>query len=338
MRLFITGGSGFVGAAVVGTALERGHEVVAMVRPATSIAKQPWAEHPGLSLARGDLRRRGDWEAGLDGCDAVIHLAAIPGGDFFTQFNATVLGTENLLAAMAATAVRRLVHISTFSMYDYRAIPDGSVLDESSPIEARPLDRDEYLQTKIIQEQMVRDFASEHGGELTVIRPGAIYGPNNRWDAGRVLRAGGKYWVAFGRKTIQKLTYVDNCAEAIVLAAERREAIGETINILDDDLPTQAEFEDAQRRAGFGDVGSTVSLPLSAVRLVDNTLAALNKRFYDGKAKLPAFAMPAKMESQYRPLRYTNAKAKRVLGWTPRYSLDDALRRIREAEVAGRAR
>ncbi|MEZ5218941.1 MAG: NAD(P)-dependent oxidoreductase [Ilumatobacteraceae bacterium] len=185
MRLFVTGSNGFVGSAVVEAALARGHEVVAMVRPATSIERPSWGSHPSVSFSRGDLRRPGDWADDLDGCDAVVHLAAIPGGDFFTQFAATVLGTEQLLEALGNHPVPRLVHISTFSMYDYRAIPDGSVLDEDSLVEARPLDRDEYLQTKQVQEQMVRDFAAQAGVDLTVVRPGAIYGPGNLWNAGR---------------------------------------------------------------------------------------------------------------------------------------------------------
>jgi len=334
MKLFITGTNGFLGSAVVPAALARGHEVVAMVRPSTKLDDTEWAKAPGVSICRGDLRRRGDWEQDLAGCDAVIHLAAAGSGDFYSQFAATVLGTENLLAAMTAQDTLRLVHISSFSLYDYRAIPDGDPLDEASPIEARPTERDEYLQTKLIQEQIVRRFEKEHGAPVTILRPGAIYGPGKLWNAGRALRLAGPFWAAIAPRGIQKLTYVENCAEAIVLAAERPEAIGQTLNIVDDDLPTQKQYEAAMRRAGFDDLGRTVPMPILAVRAVANSLAALNRRFYGGKAKLPAFVVPAKMESQYRPLRYPNAAAKRVLGWKPRYTLDEALRRIRTEQVS----
>jgi nucleoside-diphosphate-sugar epimerase len=245
-----------------------------------------------------------------------------------------VIGTENLLAALFERGVLRLVHISSFSLYDYRAIPDGSPLDESSPVEQRPLERDEYLQTKLIQESMVRRFASDHGAEVTILRPGAIYGPGKLWNAGRALRLAGPVWLSIGPKSIQKLTYVENCAEAIVLAAEHDEAIGKTLNIVDDDLPTQAEYESAMRRAGFDDLGRTVGVPIALVRFVANSIEAVNRWGFGGRAKMPAFLVPAKMESQYRPLRYPNDAAKRVLGWRPRHSLDDALRRIRARESA----
>lgn len=332
MKLFVTGANGFVGTAVVECALERGHELVAMVRPSTKLDQIAWAKAPGVSVVRGDLRRRGDWEQGLAGCDAVLHLAAAGSGDFYTQFAATVIGTEHLLAAMAAADLLRLVHISSFSLYDYRAVRDGDPLDEASPIEARPLDRDDYLQTKLMQEEMVRRFEREHGAKVTILRPGAIYGPGKLWNAGRAIRLSGSVWMAFGRSSIQKLTYVENCAEAIVLAAERAEAIGRTLNIVDDDLPTQREYESAMRRAGFDDLGRTVSVPVRLVRAVATSLAAINRWRFGGRAKLPAFVVPAKMESQYRPLRYPNAAAKRVLGWQPRFTLDEALRRTKDAE------
>ena len=152
-------------------------------------------------------------------------------------------------------------------------------------------------------------------------------------DPGRVLRVGGSFWLGFGRSTVQKLTYVENCAEAIVLAAERPEAIGTTLNIVDDDLPTQAEFEAAQRSAGIEGIGRTITVPLRLVRLAASAADTVNRKRYGGKAKLPAFAMPAKMESQYRPLQYSNERAKQVLGWTPRYSLAEALQRIRQTEL-----
>ena len=334
MRLFITGANGFVGSAVVQAALDRGHEVCAMVRPSTSLDDTPWAKLPGVTVVRGDLRRRGGWEAELGGCDALVHLAAAGSGDFYTQFAATVIGTENLLAAMLDAELLRLVHICSFSLYDYRAIPDGDPLDEASPLEARPTERDEYPQTKLIQEEMVRRFEREHGAAVTILRPGAIYGPGKLWNAGRALRLAGPWWVAIGPRSTQKLTYVGNCAEAIVLAAERQEAIGQTLNIVDDELPSQREYEAAMRRAGFDGLGRTVGVPVRLVRAVANGFALLSRKRFGGRLKLPAFVVPAKMESQYRPLRYPNAAAKRVLGWQPRFTLDEALRQIKHVEDA----
>lgn len=319
MRLFVTGASGFLGDAVVRAASARGHDVVRLVRSAP-------APRDGVTDVLGDVRHPHAWEHALAGADAVVHLAAAKGGDFHTQFATTVLGTEALLGAMARTGVRRLVHVSTFSVYDYRALDVGGVLDEDAPLEARPADRDEYAQTKLVQEQLVRAFAAD-GGEVTVVRPGAVYGPGNLWDAGAAVVLPGNLGIAYSPCGRQKLTYVENCADAIVLAAERREAIGETLNIVDDHLPTQLGFRRAMKRAGLP-VPREVPVPYRVARAGADLLALVNRRCFAGRAKFPAFVVPAKLDSQYRPLRYPNDRAKRVLGWKPRHSLDDALRRI----------
>ena len=125
MKMFITGAGGFVGRAVVDEARSRGHDIVAMVRSTTGAV-----ETPGITSVIGDLRQDGPWVAALATCDAVVHLAAST-GDFYDQLASTVLGTERLLAAMSDNGVKRLVHISTFSLYDYRAIPANGWLDET---------------------------------------------------------------------------------------------------------------------------------------------------------------------------------------------------------------
>jgi 2-alkyl-3-oxoalkanoate reductase len=334
MKLFITGASGFIGSAVVESALSRGHDVTAMVRSIPSASRRSWATHEGLTFVQGDLRHPTAWKDSLAGCDAIIHLAAAF-SDFHTQFAATVVGTENLLTAMDAAECDRMVLVSTFSVYDYRAIEAGGVLDENSPVESAPLDRDDYAQTKLVQEQLVRDWAAS-GGRATIIRPGAVFGPGKLWSAGLALRLGGPLWAAIGPDVPQKLTYVENCAEAMVLAAEVDAAIGETLNIVDDNLPTQRDYAKAMKRAGF-DVPHALPIPYGAVSAGARTFAAANKRWFKGKAKLPGFVVPAKLDAQYKPFQMPNDRAKRVLGWKPRYSLDEALARCFAAENAPRA-
>lgn len=324
MKLFVTGAGGFVGRAVVDQARARGHEVVAMVRSAKSAARLA-----DVSTVVGDLRVDGPWVGALASCDAVIHLAAST-GDFYDQLASTVLGTERLLAAMRDNGVKRLVHISTFSLYDYRAIPANGRLDETSPLEARPQDRDDYTQTKLVQEQLVRDFGA-CSGEVVIIRPGAIYGPGKLWEAGLAVRLFGDTWAAIAPNGRQKLTYVKNCAEAIVLAAERDAAIGQTINIVDDDLPTQRQYAAAMARHGF-EVPRALPIPYRLVSLGAKVIERLNLRFFGGRARLPGFAVPAKLDARFKPFDYANDRAKRVLGWRPGTSLDEALAEIAASE------
>jgi nucleoside-diphosphate-sugar epimerase len=320
MKLLVTGAGGFVGRAVVDEARSRGHDVVAVVRSTKGVPQLA-----GVSTVVGDLRQDGPWVAALAGCDAVIHLAA-SSGDFYDQMACTVLGTERLLTAMRDNGVKRLVHVSTFSVYDYRAISLNGWLDETSPLELRPEDRDDYTQTKLVQEQLVRSFAASIG-EVVIIRPGAIYGPEKLWDAGLTVRLFGTTWAAIAPNGCQKLTYVGNCALAIVLAAEVDGAIGQILNIVDDDLPTQREYAAALARHGF-DVPRALPIPYRLAAFGAAAIDKVNRRCFGGRARLPAFVVPAKLDARFKPFQYDNDRAKRVLGWHPAMTLDEALATI----------
>lgn len=321
MRLLVTGANGFLGSRVVVEALRRGHEVRAMVRPASALPGDWPAGRDALGVARYDLRSKRGLVEAVRGVDAVVHLAAAKTGDLYAQLAGTVVATENLLEAMAAAEVPRLVHVSSFAVYDYRRI--RGTLDERSPLEARPDDRDDYAKTKLLQEQMVRDHCEAHSTALTVLRPGAVFGPENEWTS-RVGFRLGRTWVLTGLWARIPLTHVENCATAIVLAAERPEAIGETLNVVDDDLPTQWGYARELRRH-VRPRPRLVPVPWTVMRVLAG-LAMLTRKLFLGPAgKLPGVLVPAKLYAMAKPLRYSNAELKRVLEWKPRLGWKEAL-------------
>jgi len=306
MRLFVTGAGGFLGRHVVACALARGHEVTALIRGGD-------VDRRDVTVVRGDLRRPADWQPALAGADAVVHLA-IGVGSFSEQFAGTVVGTEALLAAMRATGVDRLVHTSTFSLYDYAVMPVGALVDEQSPLEAHPLRRDDYLRTKLVQEQLIDDFA-DAGGRVTYLRPGAIYDETHVWDGGFGLIVG-PLGLAISPSALMKLVHVDSCAEAVVLAAETDASIGEVINLVGDDLPTQRVFAQQLRRAGHR-MPRAVPMPYRVGVLLARLAWGVNQSCLGGRARLPALLNPYRFDAMFKPLRYSNEKAKRLLGWRP---------------------
>lgn len=326
MKLLITGASGFLGNYVVAEALRRGHQVKAVIRPFSSNKSLPWQNHPDLELVRLDLRQKTGIVEALQNVDAVIHLAATKGGDFYTQFAGTVIATENLLAAMAQANLSRLVAISTFSVYDYLKIPAGKILDEDSPLEIDPKYRDEYAQTKLIQEKLVREFEQKQAAKVTILRPGMIYGRECLWHAYLGAEFGENFWLRIGAKAVMPLTYVENCAQAIIIATEREESISQTLNIIDDELPTQnAYIKKLCDRTSSPP--RMVLVPWTVMRLVTNGLWLYNQKFLQGRMKVPSIFVPARMQARFKPLRYSNRRLKQVLNWTPQYSLDQALDR-----------
>lgn len=327
MKLLITGASGFVGQYVVAQALRRGHQVSAVVRPSSDTKKLPWANHPAVELVRIDLRRKAGIADALKDVDAVIHLAAAKEGDFYTRFAGTVIGTENLLDAMLEANIMRLINISTFSVYDYLRIPSNTIINENSAIESDPLERDEYARTKLLQEELVNEFQKNHQSQITTIRPGLIYGRDNVWSSLLGGELAGNVWLRIGAYATMPLTYIENCADAIVRAAECEKAIGQIINIVDDNSPTQRTYVKKLKQYGMP-IPKTIPVNWTLMRSIAWTMWKYNKVALQGQAKLPGIFNPVILDARFKHFRFTNARAKEILNWTPKYSLDAALNRI----------
>jgi nucleoside-diphosphate-sugar epimerase len=326
MKLFITGAAGFLGQAVVTEALRRGHHVHAAVRPATDVTRLPYHGHERLQYARVDLRAKAGLPDSLTGVDAVIHLAAAKSGDYYAQMAGTVVTTENLLDAMTQARVTRLIAISTFSVYEILRRWHWALLDESSPLVKVPEERDDYSRTKLIQEKLIRDHAAAHHFQLTILRPGVIFGKDNLWNGFLGMELSPTTWIRTGAWAKIPLTYVENCAEAILLACENKNAINQTYNVVDDDLPTQRRYGQLIQQR-LNPRPRIIPVAWSVMRTLSRSLWLFNKLFLAGRAKVPSIFVPHRLHARAKPLRYSNRKIREQLAWRPRYALIEALDR-----------
>jgi len=320
MRVLVTGANGFLGRSVVQALLAQGHTVRAMVRPATAVESLGWPA--SVEIVRGDLRSTRELASAFDRVDALIHLAAAVTGGEDAMFASTVSGTERLLAAMAGTSCRRIVLASSFAVYDWSAI--HGTLDETSPLEAGAdlYRRDGYSIAKSWQERVTRRFAAAHGWDLTVLRPGFIWGR----DHGYLAACGqqiGRLHVVIGPFSRMPLTHVDNCADLFARVVADPRAAGHTFNVVDG--PGERIWTylgNHLKRSGEG--GLRVPFPYTvAFGLVRLTFATLFKR----NEKLPHVLIPCRFESRLKPLRFTNRRARELLGWRPPFGYEECLRR-----------
>lgn len=329
MRVLVTGANGFLGREVVAGLLRSGHFVRAMVRPAANLSDLNWPD--AVEVIRADLRATRDLEAAFDDIDVLIHLAAAVTGGEDAQFAAAVVGTERLLDAMARSNTRRVVLASSFSVYDWRRA--RGTLDESTPIAAGAdlYERDGYAVAKAWQERVVRARAEQRGWALTVLRPGFIWGCGNAYLACLGQRLG-RVHLVFGPRTRIPLTHVEACAAGFVLAAENPRAIGETFNLVDDDeVRVWGYLGDYLKHRGVREwrVPIPYFAALAGVRLAHAT----SKWVFRGKGKLPGLLIPCRFEARFKPLRYSNQKARNLLGWESVRSHADRLERTYRPEA-----
>jgi nucleoside-diphosphate-sugar epimerase len=327
MNILVTGASGFLGRYIVNQAIRSGHQVRAQIRPASNVTALNWAEHEQVQIVKADLRSAVDLEQMVAGVDVVIHAAADKTGGFYDQFAANVVGTENLLAAMAKANVTDMVLISSFSVYDYLSIPEGAVLDEDSPLDEHPQERDDYAQTKLLQEKMVRDYAEAKQMHAVVLRPGVIYGRDNLWFALIGIELGAGRWLRIGSSPCLPVSYVENCAQAVVLAAEKTGALGgRVINVIDDDLPSRRSYLRQLKRA-LNIKLKVLPMPWFMMRLLAWIAQLANRLLFRRQARLPGILRPAALHARFKAHRYPNDRLHEQLGWTQRYGLTEALKR-----------
>jgi nucleoside-diphosphate-sugar epimerase len=159
-----------------------------------------------------------------------------------------------------------------------------------------------------------------------ILRPGVIYGRGNLWTARLGLQAG-RWWIRIGGWARLPLTYVENCAAAIVLADESDHLYRDmTFNVVDNDLPSQRAYL-AELRRRTADRPKVIAVPWMLARVVAMLVEWLNRICFGGSAKVPGLLVPARLHARCKPMRYTNESICRTLGWRPIHSWRDGIRR-----------
>jgi nucleoside-diphosphate-sugar epimerase len=320
LRALVTGANGFLGRHVVGALLARGIEVRAMVRPAARLEALGWPS--SVEVFRADLRTSSELRRAFEGVDVLLHLAAVVSGGEDAQFAGAVVGTERLLDSMASSACRRLVLCSTFSVYDYssthRTLDEGSPLHQVSDVYTR----DGYTISKWWQERVTRRFAEKHGWDLTVLRPGFIWGRERGYLAA-LGQQFGRHHLVIGPLTRIPMTHVENCADIFALAAADARARGQTLNVVDGPGERIWTYLSDYIR-GSGQPGWCVPVPywlaINMVRLAYATV-------FKSASKVPSILIPHLFESRLKPLRFENRRLRETLGWTPPLGYQECLER-----------
>jgi UDP-glucose 4-epimerase len=225
-----------------------------------------------------------------------------------------VVATENLVAAMAAAGVRRLVLASSYSVYDWSRV--GAELDEGAPLESSVYERDGYAVAKLWQERVARRAA---GLDLTVLRPGYIWGGEPVVGVGPRI---GPVQLVLGPLGRLPLTHVENCADCFVAAAESPAAVGATLNV--DDGHGVRTWRYAR------DVGGAplrVPVPYAPALGIVRAVYAVARVLLGPRLRLPSIFVPRRFEARFKPVRTSHAELERVLGWRPPLSYEEALRR-----------
>ena len=327
-RIIVTGSSGFVGAKVVQTLIEYGFtNLGCFVRPLSRLEplnkvldrSSSWKD---VELITGDLLSRDDCRKAAEGASVIYHLAAGIEKSFAGAFMNSALATRNLIDAFLEFGQpRRFVSVSSFAVYSNLKLKRGAMLDETCPLEDAPQERfDAYGFGKLKQEELVKEYGERYKLPYVILRPGAVFGPGKRELTGRVGINTFGFFIQVDGSHLLPLTFVDNCAEAIVLAGLTPGVEGEVFNVVDDDLLTSGQFLRAYREKV--QPFHSFWMPYS----IAYALCLLWEKYSNwSQGQLPPAFNRRRCNAEWKGNRYSNQKLKDQLGWKPRVPIERAM-------------
>jgi nucleoside-diphosphate-sugar epimerase len=319
MKIFVTGGSGFVGGYLIPFLLEAGHEVFALARSDTSIER---VQSLGAIAVKGDITDRESLKGKLDGCDTVVHAAAAfeMWGDEKTFHNINVDATQNLLDAAKAAKIRTFVYIGAASVIA-GGVP-AHMVDESYRLPEPP--DDAYSRTKLLGEQRVI-AANSPSFNTIVLRPSLIWGKGHSMtEAMRQAAArGGWVWIGGGKHRLSTI-HVQNLCAAVLSALEKGKG-GEVYYVTDGAPRTVRQFLSEWLRAeGVELRGPNIPYPL-ALRFA-NMMEWVWRTF---RLKGTPPVTRAMVYMLGRELSMSDQKARERLGYQTVLTIEEGLRQLR---------
>jgi nucleoside-diphosphate-sugar epimerase len=319
MKVLVTGANGFIGSKLVRSLLDQGHQVRCLFH-----RSRDQLEGLDVHLVQGSVTDPLGLPAAVEGVEAVFHLAGSGrAGDWGSRkwfFEQNADGTEKLLNAAIQAKVRRFVQVSSLAVHRFTGHLDAG--------EDTPADQEKYAYgaSKLAAERHVRRAGDANLIETVIVRPAVIvFGPGDTTAFIHMapMLEKGRWTHVKGGKPFLCYTYVSNLADGLLLAGTHPQAAGEIFNITDDMQIRWKEFVSAVVHA-FESRERAMSFPVPIARAAGITLEAVFKLL--GTKKPPPIT-DYRTALVSKDFHFSCGKAKRMLGYRPRVSFHEGLRR-----------
>lgn len=321
-KVLVTGGTGFLGKALATRLLAMGYDVSIFGRNEKIGAAM---QSKGMHFFKGDLGNKQDVQLACEHQDYVIHSGALssPWGAYQDFYTTNVLGTQNVIAGCMQAGVKRLVHVSTPSIYfDF---VDRFDIKETDTLPKRFANH--YATTKYLAEQEV-DQAVRHGLEAITIRPRGLFGIEDTSIIPRLIRANEKGSVPLvnGGTNIIDVTYVENVVDALILCLNAPDScVGRKYNITNGEPLPMRELL-AKVFASLDMKMNTIRIPY---KLLYHLAHGMEKLSVLQGGKEPIFTRyTVGVLSKSQTLDITAAR--KELGYTPRVRIDEGIAQFAE--------
>ena len=325
-KVLVTGGTGFLGKRLVEMLAEEGYRVRVLARKLSRVENVLQA---GAEIYWGDVADSVSLERAIDSVDIVVHAAAGTSGNEKDCATGTLLGTGNILDLCKKHRIKKLVYISSCSVYGVADYRRDQLVREEDALERFPEKRGHYSASKQEAERYVLQAMKEGGLSVVVLRPGTIYGPGgDTFTPMMGFAMGQKLFVVIGNgKFVLPFVYVDNLAGAIIRSIQNDRAISKVFNVVDIKRVTKREYVNEFIKSLYTKA-RILYMPFGFLYL----LTGLQEMML-GMMKRKPFLTRYRLNSSQKSIIYDNSKIIETLDWKPLVSFKTAVKNMIDHET-----
>jgi len=324
-KILVTGGTGFLGKSLIGRLVAEGYPVRVLAR---KLSDTESLKRQGVEIVYGDVAHTASLEEALRGIDLVVHAAAGTSGSQKDSETATLQGTRNVIEIGKRCGIKKLVYISSCSVYGVAEYKTNQLVNEDSSLERFPERRGTYSASKQEAERFVIDEMETGKFPVVILRPGTIYGPGgdiftpmmgfSLFKKAFIVIGNGKFELPF--------VYVDNLTGAIVKSIQHDEANNQIFNVVDSERINKKRYMKELIQQLYPKA-YRFYFPYALMYFLvwcQEVLCRLLKR--------KPFLTRYRLISSQRNIKYDNSKIVKKLKWHPQVSFPEAVSAILDRE------
>jgi predicted dehydrogenase/nucleoside-diphosphate-sugar epimerase len=325
-KILVTGATGFLGRRLVEILVRKGYSVRALARKLSNIEK---LKKLNVEVLFGDVASIESLWPAFEGIDYVIHAAADTSGNEEDGQLGTIQGTQNIINLCEQFKIKKLVYISSCSVYGIADYKTGQMVTEESPLEHFPLKRGFYSHAKLEAESIVREAMGKGSIPIVSLRPGTIWGPEGEIFTPMMgFALGNKLFAIIGtRKFVLPLVYIDNLVEAIVRAMNNEASTGKIYNVVDTEKLTKKDYVELLLKKLYPDA-HYFYVPYRILYLT----VFLQEVIFKLLRRKPFLTLYRLISSQ-KNVVYDSSKIRIEIEWTPLVAAKDGLKKVLDYET-----
>ncbi len=319
-KILVTGANGFIGSNLVKRLLSEGNEVRSLVRKTSDLS---FLDGLNTELFYGDINDVESLKTALNDVNLVFHVAGLAAdwGPYSIFDSVNFQGTKNVAQTAAKAGVKKLVYISTVAFHGFGKIN----MNEESPVAKNLIP---YADTKYKAEQWLWDFQNQTDMKITAVRPGNVYGVNDRTFMLKYLEAmqTGKFMEVNKGRSKTCPVFIDNLIDIITLVSREAKADGHAF-IATDGLDIDWHTFNSKLADGLGIKLPKASIPYSVAYPIAKIYYGVHKTL---GIKSEPFLTPYRINNGGKDYHFSIGKLQQFFDYQPRTGLDEAVEKTVE--------